>query len=526
MADLFRKTCRRTQRLKTLGYKVIEMWSHQWDVEREQYLSFFNQLTFEARRPILPREALMGGRTNAIQLYACTQDSISEDEQDVGASTLISSDPVHRIRYIDIVSLYPTVMWEEAYPLGHPKVLSGISPELQSVHHVWDGTWFGLVKCTVEPPRGLFFPVLPQVIQSKLMFTLCRTCAETLNQTEDCHHQSDERCLTGVWTTPELTEAVRQGYKVRQVYEVWDYEKQSKDLFRDYIKENLRLKLQASGWSSNTLSDKDRDDFIRLVKNIYDITIEKEDIEINPGLRSISKLNLNCLWGKFGQNPFKDKTIFITDPEEYFRLLHDDTVQMLNVLLFENNPHIVQVRYKLFNEAVEDNPNGNVVIASFVTSWARLRLYQVLSSLKERVLYHDTDSVIYTTLNDKEDEIPTGSLLGMWSDECKDPITNWVQEFVSLGPKTYAYNTKKGEQIVKCKGISLTPQAKKLVHMRSMLNLLEEKKHNLKVHYDKHIVRDVKTKRLKTVSMDKLLKFVYNKRRLMGDGITTLPYGY
>jgi hypothetical protein len=224
---------------------------------------------------------------------------------------------------------------------------------------------------------------------------------------------------------------------------------------------------------------------------------------------------------KFGQNSFRAKTKYVNEPEEYFRLLHDDTIQATNVLLFENNENVVQMTYKILNEAVDDNPNGNVV-----TSWARLRLYQVLSKLKERVLYHDTDSVIYSMSDPKEEEIPIGNQLGMWSDECKDPTSNWIEEFVSLGPKTYAYNTRKGEQVVKCKGITLTPQAKNLVHLKSMLDLMVGDLDVVTVNYDKKIVRDVKRKKLKTVSMNKNLRMIYNKRRLLDDGISTLPYGY
>ena len=37
----------------------------------------------------------------------------------------------------------------------------------------------------------------------------------------------------------------------------------------------------------------------------------------------------------------------------------------------------------------------NVFIAAFTTSHTRLKLYSALDSLKERMLYYDTDSVIY-----------------------------------------------------------------------------------------------------------------------------------
>ena len=45
-------------------------------------------------------------------------------------------------------------------------------------------TYFGLIKCTVLPPRGLFHPVLQYRTQGKLMFPLCKTCVDTCNQAQ------------------------------------------------------------------------------------------------------------------------------------------------------------------------------------------------------------------------------------------------------------------------------------------------------------------------------------------------------
>lgn len=40
-------------------------------------------------------------------------------------------------------------------------------------------------------------------------------------------------------------------------------------------------------------------------------------------------------------------------------------------------------------------PFGNVVLACFTTAHARLHLYDTLEKLGKRVLYFDTDSIIY-----------------------------------------------------------------------------------------------------------------------------------
>ena len=40
--------------------------------------------------------------------------------------------------------------------------------------------------------------------------------------------------------------------------------------------------------------------------------------------------------------------------------------------------------------------NVNIFVACFTTSYTRLELYNALDILQQRVLYFDTDSIIYT----------------------------------------------------------------------------------------------------------------------------------
>ena len=81
----------------------------------------------------------------------------------------------------------------------------------------------GLVKCKVLPPRGLHILLLPSHINKKLMFVLCRKCAETENQSI-CSHSVGDRSLSGTWVSFELQKAVQIGYTLLKVYEVWQYD--------------------------------------------------------------------------------------------------------------------------------------------------------------------------------------------------------------------------------------------------------------------------------------------------------------
>ena len=67
---------------------------------------------------------------------------------------------------------------------------------------------------------------------------------------------------------------------------------------------------------------------------------------------------------------------------------------------------------------VQADPKTNVVVAAFTTAYARLQLYDELDMLGERVLYYDTDSVIYLT-QPGQPEPPLGNYLAI-------ALTNWV----------------------------------------------------------------------------------------------------
>ena len=83
-------------------------------------------------------------------------------------------------------------------------------------------TFEGQVKCKVLPPRGLHMPLLHSHINKKLMFGLCRKCAETENQSI-CTHSVGDRSLSGTWVSVELQKAVQTGYTLLNVYEVWQF---------------------------------------------------------------------------------------------------------------------------------------------------------------------------------------------------------------------------------------------------------------------------------------------------------------
>ena len=462
-----------------------------------------NYKTLKYYPSLEPRESFYGGRTNVSTLYY----SCGNDE---------------KIYYYDFTSLYPFVCKQMRFPVGHPDRINYFeSLDISGFN--------GLIYCVVLPPTQLYFPVLPLAIRNKLIFTLCYTCA--IEMCHSCNHEEKDRVLIGIWSTPELNLALNYGYKILKLIEVWNFKMTNEgELFGEFINACIKGKIEASGWPSEVMSDVEKTEFIKNYHMNEGISLDRNSIEDNPGKRSIFKLAVNSFWGKFAQNSdkqFKTETFF--EPELFFKLISDDTIEVNDAFLVSD--HAIQVKYKNKSELKSECSNSNVVIASFVTSYARIELYKIMSQLGDRCLYFDTDSVIFRA---KADEyIPqTGNYLGQLTSELK---TNaYITKFCSCGPKTYAFevfdqNAKKYENIVKVKGLSLAFDTEKTINLDSMKNIIDKA---LQSSYDKPIISvpqmNFITNKYSEVSLkyhQKAFRFVCDKRRIE-DKYQTKPYGY
>ncbi len=80
--------------------------------------------------------------------------------------------------------------------------------------------------------------------------------------------------------------------------------------------------------------------------------------------------------------------------------------------------------------------DSNVVLSSFVTCYGRMRLYEEMFKIDDRVLYFDTDSIIFIS-KEYNYEPELADYLGKFSNEIKGDY--YIEEFVSAGPKNYGY---------------------------------------------------------------------------------------
>ena len=162
------------------------------------------------------------------------------------------------------------------------------------------------------------------------------------------------------------------------------------------------------------------------------------------------------------------KTKLVTEPKELFDLLYSSEFEVSDARLV--NDETVEVHYSNVGEFEEQNNKVNIVIAAFTTAYARLKLYDLLDLLQERVLYYDTDSVVFVHEPGKP-EPPLGDYLGDLTDELDG---DYITTFVSGGPKNYAYVTNNDKCVTKIRGITLDHATTKKLNpgvMRSLVHL-------------------------------------------------------
>ena len=229
--------------------------------------------------------------------------------------------------------------------------------------------------------------------------------------------------------------------------------------------------------------------------------------------------------GKFAQRSNLTKTERLTEPKEFFNYLQSDQYEVKDAQMV--NDETIEIQYTEKEGFIEQNDKVNIVIAAFTTAYARLKLYDLLDLLQERVLYYDTDSVIYVHEPSKPDP-PLGDYLGELTDELVpgDHITT----FLSGGPKNYAYTTNNGEAIVKIRGITLNYDASKTINVDVIHHLVDlyvdcHIQDKVTVRIPHKITRDKKEKNIVTKSMKKDYRIVYNKR-VVKENYETVPYGY
>lgn len=425
------------------------------------------------------RRALRGGKTDTRCIYY----KLTAEEKARGVT----------IAYQDMVSMYPTQQVKYDYPTGLPKI------------HVWDYKYHPCKDhennerascnctnkierfCNIEnhvghaPPTGddivhapekyfgiwciswicpkkLFHPVLVSYNADTLK------CVASLKDEDYVEHCS---------TSPEVIRALEMGYKIKKIHR-FDAYKKSKPLWADIV---WRFYIRKMIYSRTQPSPQEFEKLIRDYSEEYGDTVgdmirdTDGKWENNKAKKTICKRDVNCGWGKQcqqpnqGQNLVADHEMHGTEVNALFQNLTLGNYRWGGSIRLAENKYMY--RFTLDEKAKSELHNFYLPAGLFVPAYGRLELLTQLQLLDMRVLYHDTDSIIY-----KRDpllyNIPQTSILGGWELEDIDKLHGGIEEFVGMAPKTYALKAMDGATVVKAKGISLSEATSSLVNFETM----------------------------------------------------------
>lgn len=232
---------------------------------------------------------------------------------------------VNRLYYVDINSLYPSVMRDFTFPDPNSRRIA----RQNTLQYIIE--FEGMSRVDIVSPEHMNVPFLHLKRQMNIIFPL--------------------GSFHGWYTHVELRKALELGYTINKVYKSYYY-LETIQPFKQYV-DDLYKKRQEFKQQGNKICE------------------------------LIVKLLMNGLYGKFGQRFYdKEKTVPIPDSIEELELMKSFTIIEQGDMKFMRLTHMT----------IDPSPFCIPIWASYITGYARIRLYHYLQSY--RIVYCDTDSAI------------------------------------------------------------------------------------------------------------------------------------
>ena len=159
----------------------------------------------------------------------------------------------------------------------------------------------------------------------------------------------------------------------------------------------------------------------------------------------------------------------------------------------------------------------NICVTTRPTDFVTLVMY-----LNEKVLYFDTDSIIY--IDDGTKNVKTGDMLGDMTDEISG---KGITSFVSTGPESYSFKCGDNEQKSAIKGFTLNHENNNFLNHDSLSRIVKKQIRKITIVNENKITR--KNREIGNKYCEKVFRFGYDKRvirQVDENCIETLPYGY
>jgi len=186
LAEGYEQTMARIEQITRPGFLVKIQWKCQFDeaqIPEQKPELLAHRIVKHA--PLITRDALYGGRTEAMRLHY----EIREEDEPV--------------QFCEVMSLYPYICKYFKFPIGHPIIHVGDACADKEASLKMDG----LMKCTIVPPKNLYHPVLPSVIirtPNKMKRKRYRGGVHIISEPEEKHYSFffKRRCLNDNTSLP------------------------------------------------------------------------------------------------------------------------------------------------------------------------------------------------------------------------------------------------------------------------------------------------------------------------------------
>lgn len=345
----------------------------------------------------------------------------------------------------DANSLYPFSMIDNQFPIGKGVFVKGEEITLDS--------FIGFIECRV-------------------------TCDKEINFLTYKHPTRGLITPVGEWTDvyfhKEVEMAIKLGYKIKFL-KGFKYCKEA-SIFKDYVKDLYELRL-----------DSKSDD-----------------------MKNIAKLLLNSLYGRFGMKVFIEGTKFLNE-EELEKMKQKYKIN--NIHYLGNNLYsLTGIKRSISKKDLYKNSIDSetaVQIASAITAYSRIFMYNFKNIKDNKCYYTDTDSIF---LEKKLDEKYIGVELGKFKLEYE------LESAYFIAPKVYyvrrkdAYVTKKKpKESIILKG--LKKEEYKVENVKKVFkSIINQKNEFLKVNRISLFKRDLVKLLTYTEELKIELKFPFMKR--------------
>ena len=200
--------------------------------------------------------------------------------------------------------------------------------------------------------------------------------------------------------------------------------------------------------------------FYECIKMLYDKRLSEKK-NGNPD-EEITKRYMNHLYGKFGQRDYQNKLILLSMADD---LMINDNYE---ILYYKNIPYVRYITESKRSRA------DILCLASYVTSYARCKMYEYYGKCDYNIYYSDTDSIL------TNESLPTSDKMGDMKLEYKILYASFK------GRKDY-YLELENKSVIKRKGINLK-MVSAMFHDGEYITVTDEIKERFK-NGDKEIVR-------------------------------------